>query len=184
MGKKIMLNLGCGNEILKGFINVDIEGEKQKGFVKADVRDLPFPDNYADYILAREVLEHIPLLNIMNVLVEWIRVLKPGGRIVITCPCFSLMAQDFLNAKFNFKEFYEMARGFYGCQRSKYDIHLTPITPEFLNYCLQQLPVKGTIKSIPRGTQPTEYPGYKPQVDHVYRYGVVHVDAIKWEKQT
>jgi len=188
MAKKIMLNLGCGNvglgnESLKGFINVDLEGKKQKDFVKADVRDLPFPDNYADYILAREVLEHIPFLNIMNTLVEWVRVLKPGGRMVITSPNFNLMAHDFLNTKFSFKDFHSMARGFYGSQRSKYDIHLTPINPEFLNYLMQQLPVTGEIKSFAKGTRPPSYPGYKSQPDHVFRYGVVHVDAKKWEKQ-
>ena len=186
MGKEIIfLNLGCGSELLKSpFINVDLEGKKQKGFVKADVRDLPFPDNYADYILAREVLEHIPLLNVMNTLVEWVRVLKPGGRMVITCPNFNLMALDFLHTKFNFKEFHDMSRGFYGSQRSKYDIHLTPINPEFLNYLLQQLPVKGEIKSYPRGSKAIEYPGYKPGQYDVYRFGVVHADCKKWEKQS
>jgi len=178
--KKIQLNLGCGRTLLKGFINVDKGYDfKDKSFVKADVRDLPFPDNYADYILARQVLEHITFLHVPNTLHEWIRVLKPGGRMVITCPNFSLMAKDWLETPFNIQEAYEMNQGLYGNQMGEYETHLSPITPEILNFYLRHEPVKGKIRSYKRFTHVVKYPGYEPPDGHGYRYGEVHVDLIK-----
>ena len=183
--KPVQLNLGSGSTLLKDFINVDIAYKlKAKNYVEADIRDLPFPDNYADYILARQVLEHIPFLNVMNTLVEWVRVLKPGGRMVITCPNFNLMCQDFLNTEFNFQDFYEASKGFYGNQSHEHDFHITPINPEFLTYLLGQLPVKGTIKSYSRGSECVSYPGYKFPKGHVYRFGEIHADVTKWDKQS
>jgi ubiquinone/menaquinone biosynthesis C-methylase UbiE len=180
MGKTVKINLGSGRDLLKGFINVDKGYDfKDKNFIKADVRDLPFHDNYADYILARQVLEHINFLNVPNTLHEWIRVLKPGGRMVITCPNFNLMAKDWLETPFEIQEAYEMTQGLYGNQMGDYEIHLSPITPEILDFYLQREPVKGTIKSYAKFTKVVKYPGYNPPKDHGYRYGEVHVDVRK-----
>lgn len=181
MGKTLQkLNVGSGRKLLKDFINVDLGYDfKDKNFVKADVRDLPFKDNTFDYILARQVLEHINFLNVPNTLHEWIRVLKPGGRMVITCPNFTMMAQDWLNSEFSINGAYEMTQGFYGNQMGDYETHLSPITPEILSFYLQQEPVKGSIKSYPRGSKVMSYPGYKMPKNHVYRYGEVHVDVTK-----
>jgi SAM-dependent methyltransferase len=176
----VKVNLGCGRKLLKGFINVDIGYDfKDKSFVKADVRDLPFKDNYADYILVRQVLEHLNFMNVPNALHEWIRILKPGGRMVITCPNFDLMAQDWLESEFDINGAFEMTQGLYGNQMTDYEIHLSPITPKILGFYLQQEPVKGTIKIYPRGSKPMTYPGYKFPKNHVYRYGEVHVDVLK-----
>jgi ubiquinone/menaquinone biosynthesis C-methylase UbiE len=174
------LNLGSGKVLLKGFINVDIGYDfPDKNFVKADVRELPFKDNYADYILARQVLEHITFLNVPNTLNEWFRVLKPGGRMIITCPNFNLMAKDWLETEFDINSFYEMTQGLYGHQLTDFEIHRSPITPELLKFYLGQLPLEGTIKSYPRGSKVVKYPGYNPPKNHVYRYGEVHCDLIK-----
>lgn len=180
MEKKIKLNVGCGRKLLKGFINIDLGYDfKDKNFLKADVRELPFKDNSVDYILARQVLEHITFLNVPNTLHEWIRVLKPGGRMVITCPNFDLMAKDWLESEFSINGAYEMAQGLYGNQMGDYETHLSPITPAILQFYLQQEPVTGSIKSYPRGSQCLKYPGYSTPKGHVYRYGEVHCDLIK-----
>lgn len=52
--------------------------------VCADVLNLPFKENSFDYIFSSEVIEHVPdpTLFIKNLL----RVLKPGGKLIITCP--------------------------------------------------------------------------------------------------
>ena len=64
--------------------------EKMKGYFPdvfykvGDVRSLPYKDEYFDYAVAGEVLEHMerpePLLK------EWMRVLKPGGWLAISVP--------------------------------------------------------------------------------------------------
>lgn len=83
----IKLNLGCGNKLKEGYINVDIATRDGKQpDVDADVRDLPFHENYADEILSVHVVEHFFEWEIQAILKEWLRVLKPGGKIIIECP--------------------------------------------------------------------------------------------------
>jgi SAM-dependent methyltransferase len=87
----IKLNLGCGKHLLQGWINVDAvarEGLKTEYTpdVTADVRALPFADDYADEAMAIHVIEHFYVWEVPDLLKEWRRVLKPGGRLVLECP--------------------------------------------------------------------------------------------------
>jgi ubiquinone/menaquinone biosynthesis C-methylase UbiE len=83
------LNLGCGDKILPGYVNVDI-AESRRGArpdILCDLRNLaPFEDHYADEILSVHVVEHFYRWEVLDVLNEWMRVLKPGGTMYIECP--------------------------------------------------------------------------------------------------
>lgn len=50
----------------------------------ADITTLPFPDHIFDIVICSEVLEHIP--NEEAAISEIIRILKPGGTLVISVP--------------------------------------------------------------------------------------------------
>lgn len=52
--------------------------------VKADICDLPFPDNHYDIIFCNHVLEHIP--NDRKAMQEMFRVLRPGGWAILQIP--------------------------------------------------------------------------------------------------
>lgn len=52
--------------------------------VKADICNLPFPDNQYDIILCNHVLEHIP--DDTKAMMELYRVLKPGGMAILQIP--------------------------------------------------------------------------------------------------
>lgn len=86
----IRLNIGCGRRIMPGWVNVDVEQRatvpEGAEYVQSDVRKLPFPDNYADELMAIHVVEHFYLWEIGAVLAEWHRVLKPRGKLVLECP--------------------------------------------------------------------------------------------------
>ena len=95
MEECIRLNLGCGAKVLKGWVNVDVvsrgganyqavKGDKPD--VEADIRDLPFDDDYADEAMAIHVVEHFYIWDAVDVLKEWYRVLKPGGKMIIEVP--------------------------------------------------------------------------------------------------
>lgn len=85
----IRLNLGCGNRHLPGFVNVDFADNwcKKKPEIECDVRKLPLPDDYADEVHAYHVFEHFYRYEAEDVLTEWVRVLKPGGKLVLELPC-------------------------------------------------------------------------------------------------
>jgi len=81
------LNLGCGNKILEGYINLDINKGKGVDIVH-DLNELPLPfeNEIFDYILCRDVLEHVNYLPLMD---ELYRILKIGGKLKIKVPHFT-----------------------------------------------------------------------------------------------
>lgn len=83
------LNLGCGDKILEGYINVDIVPDRsgKRLDVVCDLRNLAvFKTDAVDEILSIHVIEHFWRWEVSDVLREWIRVLKPGGELILECP--------------------------------------------------------------------------------------------------
>lgn len=78
------LHLGCGKKLWPGFVNVDAVGDPD---VKCDLRKLPFDSNSADEIHSVHVVEHLYVHEVLDVMTEWVRVLKPGGLMVVEVPC-------------------------------------------------------------------------------------------------
>ena len=95
----IKLNLGCGDKIIPGYINVDIDSERysdKKPDILCDIKKLTFNDNYADEILSVHVIEHFWRWEALDVLKEWVRVLRPGGKMIIECPNLKSACEEFL----------------------------------------------------------------------------------------
>ena len=75
------LNLGCGHSLLDEYINVDI---KLPCNVILDLRDkLPFADESIDEVFACCVITSLSLAEWQNIKSDWVRVLKPSGRLII-----------------------------------------------------------------------------------------------------
>lgn len=82
------LNFGCGQDIKKGWINVDIT--KFKGVNKTfDFNQFPYPfgSNFFDEIYADNVLEHLE--NIPLVMKELHRITKNNGEVRIIVPYYN-----------------------------------------------------------------------------------------------
>lgn len=95
----VKLNLGCGDKILPGYINVDIVDERAGKIpeVNCDIRNLTlFEDNFADEILAVHVIEHFWRWEVETIIKEWMRVLKPGGLMILECPNLISACEEFL----------------------------------------------------------------------------------------
>jgi len=88
------LNLGCGYNYIKGYVNVD-----NSNYVKKDVKcdldkyPLPFKDNSIDEILSMAIIEH--LKDNFKFMEEIHRILKPGGTMKFRVP----MAFTFVDAR-------------------------------------------------------------------------------------
>jgi len=97
--RPLRLNLGCGDKILPGYVNVDVVESRagQKPDVVCDLHDLaPFADGSADEVLAVHVVEHFWRWEVADVLREWVRVLKPGAPLVLECPNLASACDTFL----------------------------------------------------------------------------------------
>lgn len=64
-----------------------------KGETRVDLQDIPFPDATFDTAIAHNVLEHVPDDN--KALTEIARVLKPGGRAILSVPLFDSWEQTY-----------------------------------------------------------------------------------------
>lgn len=96
----IRLNLGCGDKILPGYINVDV-APSRKGYkpdIQCDLRQLHCPDHYADEVMAIHVIEHFYYWEAEPLLREWLRVLKPGGKLILECPNLISACTEFLKS--------------------------------------------------------------------------------------
>lgn len=84
---KVKLNLGCGKDIRPGWINVDkIELDGVDIVHDLDMFPYPFDDNSVDYILMNHTLEHLD--DVVRVMEECHRILKPNGRLEIVVPYY------------------------------------------------------------------------------------------------
>lgn len=100
MPKRVRLHIGCGTHIWPGWTNCDLHAEAD---VNTDGRTLPFDADYADEIHAIHFIEHVPRLDLDNMLTEWRRVLKPGGKLVLELPCLNKMAQSVVDGEKNIR---------------------------------------------------------------------------------
>ncbi len=78
------LNIGCGGNVLEGWVNADIEA--REGVEKANVMGLPYKNGRFDEILCENLLEHVE--DPFKAVSELRRVLKKGGRIRGEVPMF------------------------------------------------------------------------------------------------
>lgn len=73
------LNLGCGHDILPGWVNVDASDQLGEGVEVWDLDDHPWPfeDKWAHEIRGIDIYEHV--WDPIGFMVECHRILKPGG---------------------------------------------------------------------------------------------------------
>lgn len=94
--KDIKLNLGGGGIDYPGYLSVDLYDKR--AHIKMDITKLDFDDNSVTEILASHVFEHLNPYHSTDILREWLRVLKPGGKIVMEMPDIEKLCEKFLKS--------------------------------------------------------------------------------------
>ncbi len=90
------LHLGCGDKILPGFLNVDMRELPGVDIANFDVTDLSrFENGSFDLIYACHVLEHLPRQRTFPTILEWNRVLRPGGVLRVAVPDWEATVEIF-----------------------------------------------------------------------------------------
>ena len=86
--KNVKLHLGCGKRNLPGYINVDMDKHPHIDY-NHDIRTLPmFSDASVDLIYNCGTFEYFDRYEVLDVLKEWRRVLKPSGVLRVSVPNF------------------------------------------------------------------------------------------------
>lgn len=124
----ICLDIGCGNSTIHPkFLGIDayVDGPN---IIKANMWNLPFEDDTVSIITSFHALEHLSKFQVPEVLWEFTRVLKPGGKLYLIVPNLYWAMQKFLE---NPSVEWEMDLIF-GNQRHEGEFHKTAFTPEII----------------------------------------------------
>lgn len=108
------IELGSGeNPVLDvhNYVHCDIRADQPHVEVVCQADRLPFPDNSVDKIFNQHLIEHFPRSALQPLLKEWLRVLKPGGKVEIICPNLSYIAFHWMNGSIDKKQLREWIYG-------------------------------------------------------------------------
>ena len=140
--EKVKINLGCGNDIRKGYINVDKYNNTGLVDYQWDLAKLEVEDGSVDEIFTAHVFEHIPFNEVYGVLEEWHRALRLGGEIVIYLPNLEAEAKMWLDAPDD-KKWFELHR-IYGGQTHEGNFHFNGHTQGSLKWLVERFGFKVT----------------------------------------
>lgn len=136
--KKIKLNLGCGDNKIRGFINIDIEPKVKPDLVFDFLNNkLPFKNKSVDEVVLFHTIEHLPKKFHRSLLGEIWRVLKLDGRFIVSYPEFVECVDRWKSNYRGMQDFWE--KTIFGRQLYPSDAHVcimhTPHFVKVLNEC-------------------------------------------------
>lgn len=82
----VKLHLGCGPDKRAGWINIDTNAAAVPDIVGSVERLPQFENSSVDVIEACHLFEHLTYTQAKHALVEWARVLRPGGELLLELP--------------------------------------------------------------------------------------------------
>jgi len=91
------IEIGGGFYAQPGYIHVDVLPGAAHLELRARAESLPFPDGWAEEVLAVHMLEHVHPSKLRDTLREWHRVLAPGGRVRVHVPNSPELFEAFLS---------------------------------------------------------------------------------------
>jgi predicted SAM-dependent methyltransferase len=118
-GEPKKLHLGCGNHLLKGWLNSDIL-EIEEGMVFIDVREkLPFEKNCLDFIFSEHLLEHLTHEEGVHLIAECFRTLKSGGVLRLSTPDLAFLIDLYVSNDLENRDYIHWAFDVYWPRREQ-----------------------------------------------------------------
>lgn len=140
--KNLYLNIGCGENIINNYDNLDfysISNFFKKKIIMSDIRyPLPFYENSYLGVFCSHTIEHLDYAHAKQLLNEIKRILKPNGIVRIAVPDLEKYVEFYLNKKpFGEKQKFNEFYNFYnGCEAiwflTNYNYHLSLWDKEML----------------------------------------------------
>lgn len=142
------LNLGCGNDIRAGYLNIDrLPRPNQMPpdvYQQGDIGSLDWltEDNTVSEIVATDCIEYLPTVVVKQALINWAQKLIIGGILKILVPDCHLIAKAFAQGQLNLPEYTQIM---FGTQRDN-DNRLSAIDAATLLSTLQEIGLTISLK--------------------------------------
>ena len=113
----LKLNIGCGSDLKKDFINIDVKKEFAKNmsdnnFIAVNIKEgLPFKNEIFDFVIAQDILEHFNKYEVHIIFSDIVRVMKLNSSIFIRVPDFELILNYIFQSKINFQDSLDLIFG-------------------------------------------------------------------------
>jgi predicted SAM-dependent methyltransferase len=152
------LNIGCGLNILDGYVNVDKIKTTPDTVVK-DILNLDYPDDSAEEIYVRHVIEHFFEADIKTLLKSCHRMLQPGGKLVIETPDFERIVEAWTKGILSKELLNKVLFGFAASantrERELHMMHKFVFDEALLaSFLVEQ---GFTVESVEKGVRPSDY---------------------------
>lgn len=133
---ELRLNVGCGKDVLDGWVNVDLFHDDER-VVRGDIRHLEavVTMGTVSAIRAIDVLEHIPMADVLPALKGWFGMLQQGGTVEIRCPDVFKQCELLFDGTWDAPTWAHMC---FGGQDSEGNFHKAGFTKGYLTQLLEE----------------------------------------------
>jgi predicted SAM-dependent methyltransferase len=167
------LNIGCGINILPGWLNTDIKLRKDldlggESYAQLDAtKPFEIPNDTFDFIFSEHMIEHIPYTSALHMVKECYRILRPGGKIRITTPNLAFLIDLYSEHKTETqKEYIEWSYSKF-CPPQMPAIDASVINNFFYSWGHSFIYDKKSISHLLSSAGFTEISFHKPQISNV-----------------
>jgi len=123
------LEVGSGHRPMPGYEHCDIDGDCPDLQYRCDMTRIPVPDCWFDEVRAVHCIEHVSIQRAREALLEWRRILVPGGLVYIDTPNIERTLQMYRDQSW-IKDFEALTPA----ERDACSIHGTPSAALWINF--------------------------------------------------
>ncbi len=130
------LNIGCGHDYREGYVNIDMDPNCSPDILVQNNDFSLIPKNHFEYAVVANIIEHIPRQFMMGALLDWVSLIKIGGKMWIETSNPVRIAQQ-MEEKNDFERHYNWLRMMFGNQDHEGDYHFNGFTEITLSVILK-----------------------------------------------